>query len=104
MDCLNSGTLNRSGVPHIVLPVWYDTYDYAQRAEYLNIGIFGSKTCAPGVRAEEFGRALVRVTGNSEEATKFRTSAKRLKDICRAKGNGQELASMAILKESGIRT
>ncbi|KAF8550450.1 UDP-Glycosyltransferase/glycogen phosphorylase [Imleria badia] len=90
-----------SGVPHIVLPVWFDTYDYAQRAEFLNIGIFGSKTSAPGVRAEEFGRALVRVTGDSEEAVKFRTSAKHLKELCRTKGNGRKLASVAVLKEVG---
>lgn len=90
--------MKRSGVPHIVLPVWFDTYDYARRAEFLNIGIFGNTTSAPEVCAEEFGRALVRVTGDSEEAVKFRTTAKHLKDICRTKGNGRELASMAILK------
>ena len=95
--------MNRSGVPHIVLPVWFDTYDYAQRAEFLNIGIFGNKTCAPGVRAEEFGKALVRVTGDSVEAGKLRTSAKHLKELCRAQGNGRELVSAAILKEAGIR-
>ena len=93
-------SLKRSGIPHIVLPVWYDTYDYAQRAEFLNIGIFGSKTSAPGVHAEEFGRALVLVTGDGEEAAKFRTSAKHLKDLCRAKGDRRELASRAILKEA----
>ncbi|KAF8551422.1 UDP-Glycosyltransferase/glycogen phosphorylase [Imleria badia] len=92
-----------SGIPHVVLPVWLDTYGYATRAEYLNIGISGNKTSSPGVRAEEFGRALVRVTGDSEEAVKFRTSAKRLKDVCRAKGNGRELATATILKETGTR-
>ncbi|KAI9568646.1 hypothetical protein HD554DRAFT_2021909 [Boletus coccyginus] len=91
-----------SGIPHIVLPVWYDTYDYARRAEYLNIGIFGNKAFAPGVGAEEFGKALVRVSGDSEEAVKFKTSAKRLRELCRARGNGRELASAAILKEVGI--
>ena len=100
---LNSAPLNRSGVPHIVLPVWFDTYDYARRAEFLNIGIFASKTCAPGVGAEEFGKALVRVTGDSVEAGKLRTSAKHLKELCRAKGNGRELACAAILKEVWIR-
>ncbi|KAH0828094.1 hypothetical protein J3R83DRAFT_3753 [Lanmaoa asiatica] len=92
-----------SGLPHIVLPVWYDTYDYASRVEFLNIGIFGNKTCSPSVEAVEFGKALVRVTGNTEEAAKFRTSAKRLKELCRAKGNGRELSCAAILKEAGIR-
>ena len=102
-DYLNSASLERSGIPHIVLPVWCDTYDYARRAEFLDIGIFGSKTSAPGVRAEEFGRALVRITGDGEEAIKFRTSAKHLKALCRAKGNGRELASEAVLKEAGLR-
>ncbi|KAF8126147.1 hypothetical protein EV363DRAFT_1174673 [Boletus edulis] len=92
-----------SGVPHIVLPVWYDTYDYAQRAEFLNIGIFANRTCAPGVQAEEFGKALVRVTGDSEEAVKLRTSAKHLKEVCRAKGKGRKLACAAILKEVGSK-
>ena len=95
--------LNRSGVPHIVLPVWFDTYDYAQRAEFLNIGIFGNQTCTPEVCAEELGRALVRITGDSGEASKFRASAKRLKEICRAKGNGRELVSAIFLKELGTR-
>lgn len=90
--------LNRSGMPHIILSVWYDTYDYANRVERLNIGVFGNKTCGPGVRAEEFGQALVRVTG--VEAAKFRTEAKRLKEVCRTKGNGREVAAMAILKET----
>ena len=103
MAYLNLVSLDRSGVPHIILPVWFDTYDYASRAEFLNIGIFGSKTSAPGVLAEEFGRALVRVTGDSEEAVKYRTSAKHLKDLCRAKGNGRELASATILKEATTR-
>ncbi|KAG6379763.1 hypothetical protein JVT61DRAFT_10300 [Boletus reticuloceps] len=92
-----------SGVPHIVLPVWFDTYDYAQRAEFLNIGIFGNRTCAPGVRAEEFGKALVRVTGDSEEAVQLRMSAKHLKEVCRAKGTGRKLACAAILKEVGSK-
>ncbi|KAN0085969.1 glycosyltransferase family 1 protein [Tylopilus felleus] len=92
-----------SGVPHIVLPVWYDTYDYAQRTEFLNIGIFGNQTCTPGVCAEELGRAFVRITGDSGEASKFRSSAKRLKEVCRAKGNGRELVSAIFLKELGTR-
>jgi hypothetical protein len=94
--------LNRSGKPHIIISVWYDTYDYANRVEFLNVGLFGNKSCAPGVRAKEFGQALVRVTGDTEEAAKMRAAAERVKDICRAKGNGRQLAAMAVLKEAGI--
>ena len=88
-------------MPQIVLSVWLDTCQYASRVEFLNVGIFGNKSCAPGAEAEEFGKALVRVTGH--EAMVFRAAAKRLKDLCRAKGNGRELASLTILKEAGIR-
>ncbi|KAG9316542.1 glycosyltransferase family 1 protein [Chiua virens] len=91
-----------SGVPQIILPVWFDTFDYACRVEYLNIGLFGNKTCAPDVQAEEFGTALVRVTGHSQEAVALRASAQRLREVCRAKGSGRELASAAILKEIGM--
>lgn len=92
--------MGRSGLPHVVLPVWFDTYDYAARVEYLGIGIYGSKTSAPNVRAAELGPALVRITADSDEAAKFRAGAKRLKELCRAKGNGRELAAAVILDEA----
>lgn len=93
---------DRSGLPHIVLPVWLDTYQYASRVEALNIGIFGNQSCAPDVQAEEFGQALVRVTGDTQEAIMFNAAAQRLRVLCRARGNGRELASLAILKEMGL--
>jgi len=68
----------------------------------LNVGIFGSKSAAPGVQAEEFGEALVRATGDGEEAVKFRTSAKRLKELCRSRGNGREISAATIMKAAGI--
>ncbi|THU92068.1 UDP-Glycosyltransferase/glycogen phosphorylase [Dendrothele bispora CBS 962.96] len=55
----------KAGVPQIVMPVWLDTYDFARRVEFLEIGVYGSKTSAPGADAEEFGQALLRVVGVS---------------------------------------
>ncbi|THU81034.1 UDP-Glycosyltransferase/glycogen phosphorylase [Dendrothele bispora CBS 962.96] len=55
----------KAGVPQIVMPVWIDTYDFARRVEFLGIGVYGSKTSAPGADAEEFGQALLRVVGVS---------------------------------------
>ncbi|KAG9311634.1 hypothetical protein JVU11DRAFT_7866 [Chiua virens] len=91
-----------SGVPQIVLPVWYDTFDYAHRVEMLNVGVFGNKTCTPGVKVEEFSKALLRVTGDSQEAVSFRLAAQRLKQVCRERGNRRQRASTAILKEIGM--
>ncbi|KAL0575337.1 hypothetical protein V5O48_006639 [Marasmius crinis-equi] len=89
-----------AGVPHIVLPVWYDTYDFASRVEYLGIGIYGSKACSPGVEAEEFGKALLRIVGS--EAQQYKGKAGSLGDACRARGNGRELGAKRVLELAGL--
>ncbi|KAF5367769.1 hypothetical protein D9758_009823 [Tetrapyrgos nigripes] len=63
-----------AGVPQVVLPIWYDTYDYARRAEYFGIGVYGNVKSAPGADAEEFGHALIKVIGVKE----FTVKAKEL--------------------------
>lgn len=57
--------------------MWADTYDFAQRVEYLGIGKWGSPTTAPRYRAEELSDALTQViTGRS--ARKFQLRSKEL--------------------------
>ncbi|KAJ5604574.1 hypothetical protein N7510_009728 [Penicillium lagena] len=58
----------RAGVPHVVLPVWLDTYDFAVRVEWLGIGVWGSHRTAPIVDSGDLGSALVRVMASSESA------------------------------------
>ncbi|KAL4933580.1 uncharacterized protein BDV17DRAFT_279222 [Aspergillus undulatus] len=65
----------RAGVPQIVLPVWFDTYDYASRVEYLGIGVWGSKPSAPAINGPELGKAFIRVL-HSEESSTMRQKAK----------------------------
>lgn len=85
----------RAGIPQIVVPQWYDTYDYATRVEYLGIGVYGNKvaghTCkvdmenykAPRmIDAKEFGGALLKVVG----ANKGDTAANVMKERARAVG------------------
>ena len=91
-DCL---ALARAGVPHIVLPVWYDTYDFASRVEYLGIGIYGSKSCSPKVKAEEFGNALMRVVGH--ESQRFREKARKLQGVCQERGFGRVVGAKKVL-------
>ncbi|KAL3457486.1 hypothetical protein BJX64DRAFT_280577 [Aspergillus heterothallicus] len=67
----------RSGVPQIILPVWYDTYDFARRVEYLGVGLWGSKTSAPAINGPELGKALIRVL-YSEESSLMRDKAKSI--------------------------
>ena len=62
---------SRAGVPHVVLPVWYDTYDFATRVEWLGIGVWGNKTAAPSIDGAELGAALVRVVTGAEAMCMF---------------------------------
>ncbi|KAG9233188.1 UDP-glucoronosyl and UDP-glucosyl transferase family protein [Amylocarpus encephaloides] len=70
------------GVPHIVLPCWLDTLEFANRVEWLGIGVYGSRTAAPRVDAWELSRALMRVLGDSKEALKMNKKANELAAIC----------------------
>lgn len=66
---------NRAGIPQIILPVWFDTYAFAARVEWLGIGIYGNRKTAPAVNPQELGRALVRVVGGGEEAEEMKRKA-----------------------------
>ncbi|KAL2788683.1 hypothetical protein BJX66DRAFT_326924 [Aspergillus keveii] len=67
----------RAGVPQVILPVWYDTYDFARRVEYLGVGLWGSKTSAPAINGPELGKALTRVL-HSEESSSMQEKAKSI--------------------------
>ncbi|KAH6679088.1 hypothetical protein B0J14DRAFT_290540 [Halenospora varia] len=69
------------GIPQIVLPCWLDTFEFANRVEYLRIGIHGSRTAAPHVEAEELLSALLRVLGDSDKAMTMKRKAKELAEI-----------------------
>jgi UDP:flavonoid glycosyltransferase YjiC (YdhE family) len=68
-------------VPQIVLPCWLDTFEFANRVEYLGIGIYGSRTSAPRVEAGELSRALMRVLGGGEEGVRMKRKAAELGEV-----------------------
>ncbi|KAF9059874.1 hypothetical protein BDP27DRAFT_1340506 [Rhodocollybia butyracea] len=85
----------RAGTPQIILPQWYDTYENASRVEYLGIGIYGNKTCAPDIDATELGVAVARVTGG-EEGKRLRENAEEIRKCC-GKREGREMAADVVL-------
>ncbi|WQF84437.1 Putative UDP-glucuronosyl/UDP-glucosyltransferase [Colletotrichum destructivum] len=87
-----------AGVPQVVLPVWFDTYDFATRVEYLGIGKRGSTNHAPKCAAKELGPILKEVV-LGESAEGFRKKAADLAEVCRRDGGGRVIAAKAILKE-----
>ncbi|KAM0326253.1 hypothetical protein ACHAQA_006850 [Verticillium albo-atrum] len=85
-----------TGVPQVVLPVWYDTYDFAQRVEWLGIGRFGNRKAAPRCAAEELGPILVDVVFG-DGAVSIRAKAAGLAKACSADGGGRRVATREIL-------
>ncbi|KAJ5475569.1 hypothetical protein N7539_007856 [Penicillium diatomitis] len=70
------------GVPQVILPQWFDTYDCATRVEWIGIGAHGSRAVAPDIEAEQFSKALRRVL--TDEDLKCR--ARAVGDLCREEG------------------
>ncbi len=70
--------IDSAGVPQIILPCWLDTLDFANRVEWLGVGVWGSRTAAPSVEAEELSKALLKVLGPSTEASRMKEKAREL--------------------------
>jgi UDP:flavonoid glycosyltransferase YjiC (YdhE family) len=88
-----------AGIPHIILPAWNDTYEFAARVEYFGIGVYGSKKSksAPGADGVELGEALLLVTGDSDEGKVMKEKARKLADVVNAYG-GRSKAADTILE------
>ncbi|KAI1258584.1 hypothetical protein F5Y18DRAFT_444444 [Xylariaceae sp. FL1019] len=102
-----------AGVPQVVLAMWYDTFDYATRVEYLGIGVYGNRAAGNNcvvneenyqaplmVDGKEFGDALLRIVGRKEgdeEAGVFRQKASKLGEI--TQNSGGRLESARLLTE-----
>lgn len=99
---------NRAGVPQVVLSMWYDTFDYATRVEYLGIGTYGNReigknyvinsdTQSPPILVDgkEFGVALLKTVGkDKDDASPMRAKAAELAKICQQKSGRGESAKI----------
>jgi UDP:flavonoid glycosyltransferase YjiC (YdhE family) len=81
----------------VPLPAWLDCYDFANRAEVLGIGRWGSRKAAPKCTARELGPVVVDVVFGPN-AQSMRTKAKELAALCN-KSPGATVAAAAILDE-----
>ncbi|KAL0951773.1 hypothetical protein HGRIS_008444 [Hohenbuehelia grisea] len=75
-----------AGVPQLILAMWLDLYDTASKVEYRGLGIYGNKSCAPGVDAVEFGKALARITTSGPEADQIKANTTRVAKLCKEAG------------------
>ncbi|RSL54893.1 hypothetical protein CEP54_009643 [Fusarium duplospermum] len=85
-----------SGVPQVVLPCWFDCYDFACKAELLGIGKWGSRKGCPRWIEPELTEALIDVAldNNAEYTAKSRSLA----ELCGRNGGGRATAADEILR------
>ncbi|KAL4807393.1 hypothetical protein BDV18DRAFT_151993 [Aspergillus unguis] len=81
----------KAGVPQIILPVWYDCYDFATRVDYLGIGIWASKATAPAINEPELREAFLRILYN-DEGTVIKDKAR---EIAKKLGSSEGRVTMA---------
>lgn len=86
------------GIPQVVLPLWFDTYDFAARTEYLRLGIWGNKKHAPDVEERELGSAMILAVG--EAGRLMRDNARLLGEEVKMT-RGRSLAADKILEWCG---
>ncbi|RTE80222.1 hypothetical protein BHE90_005295 [Fusarium euwallaceae] len=85
-----------SGVPQVVLPCWFDCYDFASKAELLGIGRWGSRKGCPRWIESELTEVLIDVAldNNAEYTAKSRSLA----ELCGRNGGGRATAAGEILR------
>jgi UDP:flavonoid glycosyltransferase YjiC (YdhE family) len=65
----------------VILPCWLDTLDFANRVEWLGIGVHGSRKSAPSVESGELSRAVLKVLGDSPDSVRMKQKARELAEI-----------------------
>lgn len=88
-----------AGVPHIVLPVWIDCFDFASRAELLGIGRWANRRTLPLNSARELGPALIDVVLSEEHSEGMRRRALELAEVCGRDGGGRVVAARTIMEQ-----
>lgn len=88
--------------------MWYDTYDYATRAEYLGIGVYGNRYAGNNcdvdmanyvaplmISGQEFGESLLKAVGKTkQQAEAMRKRAAELGKVCQQSGGRVEAAKI----------
>ncbi|CAH0034102.1 unnamed protein product [Clonostachys rhizophaga] len=85
-----------AGVPQVIVPCWLDTYDFANRAELLGIGRWGSPKGCPRWTESEFAPILVDVAIENNE--KYNARSRQIAEICSRDGGGRVTAARKILE------
>ncbi|RGP72018.1 2-hydroxyacylsphingosine 1-beta-galactosyltransferase [Fusarium longipes] len=101
-NCYNEAVY--AGVPHVVLPLWADLYNYASLAETYGVGVWGCPGTSPNWTAEGLSQAFLKVLDGGEASVAMREKARKLGDRIQAAEKGRDVAArkVAELAYSGV--
>ncbi|KFA72664.1 hypothetical protein S40288_03412 [Stachybotrys chartarum IBT 40288] len=81
-----------AGIPHVILPLWLDLYNFATTAEYLGVGIWPGKDTAPEWHADTLAKGfLAALVG--DESVSMRQKAKALGAVAATYGGRDRAAA-----------
>jgi len=86
-----------AGKPQIIFPAWMDCFDFANRAEFLGIGLWPNKHTTGRYEVRDLTDSFLSVLVGPA-AERMRANATRLAAICNEEP-GREVAAKAILAE-----
>ncbi|KAF3922903.1 hypothetical protein ABW20_dc0100476 [Dactylellina cionopaga] len=81
-----------AGVPHVIIPKWFDNYDMAARAEWLGVGVWASRRTAPDENAEELAAGMLAVLEDSSQAAEMKANCAKYANIAQASGGRKQAA------------
>ncbi|KAK8066917.1 hypothetical protein PG997_013664 [Apiospora hydei] len=79
------------GVPHVVLPMWVDLYNYATLAEVTGVGIYATRGTAPHWTVENLSNAFLGVLDGPDSAS-MRANSRHIAQLMRKEPGSHQTA------------
>ncbi len=85
-----------TGIPQVILPLWYDLYNYAQLVEYLGVGVWPGKDIAPAWNASIIGNGITSALDDGDLCDKAKSIAQRAKKYTGRAAAAEVISRMAM--------
>ncbi|CAI6088225.1 unnamed protein product, partial [Clonostachys chloroleuca] len=92
-----------AGVPHVILPLWVDLYNFAALSETAGIGVWGCRDTSPNWTADGISNAIIKVVDGGEASVSLREKAKSLGDKLREGEKGRDISAREIAKLAYVK-
>ncbi|VUC22991.1 unnamed protein product [Clonostachys rosea] len=92
-----------AGVPHVILPMWVDLYNFAALSETAGIGVWGCRDTSPTWTADGISSAIIKVVDGGEASISLREKSKSLGDKLKAGEKGRDISAREIAKLAYVK-